>query len=251
MPAAVCVTSPACLIHGAGGKLAAGASLAAPSPLASNLPLPQSGCHVGSPLPPAFPSRPRLSGRAGAEHRGADPTVGHPGGAAARGPGSCLPRSRQRATVLTELLLTRQAFVRADQRCLSGVLNRIKSCNQTHTQARRSAQLSSPRRQGCCEVARLSRILPPETWGSGVPPPIPTTCMKLLALLVCNLLAWRVGETGLDAPEKLSALAPGGNRERGWGMAGGVCCWQQVWGGGVHPEHHPLGPGQACRGLSE
>ncbi|XP_035754700.1 C-type lectin domain family 18 member A [Egretta garzetta] len=45
--------------------------------------------------------------------------------------------------------------------------------------------------------------------GVWCPPPIPTTCMKLLALLVCNLLAWRVGEMGSDAPEKLSALAPG------------------------------------------
>ncbi|XP_075016998.1 C-type lectin domain family 18 member A-like [Calonectris borealis] len=33
--------------------------------------------------------------------------------------------------------------------------------------------------------------------------------MKLLVLLVCNLLAWRVGETGSDAPEKFSVLAPG------------------------------------------
>lgn len=32
MPAAVCVTSPACLIHGAGGRLAAGAPLL-PQPL--------------------------------------------------------------------------------------------------------------------------------------------------------------------------------------------------------------------------
>ncbi|XP_042653650.1 C-type lectin domain family 18 member A-like [Tyto alba] len=40
-------------------------------------------------------------------------------------------------------------------------------------------------------------------------PPIPGTCMKLWVLLVCSLLAWRVGETGSDAPEKLPALAPG------------------------------------------
>ncbi|XP_017596294.1 PREDICTED: C-type lectin domain family 18 member C-like [Corvus brachyrhynchos] len=33
--------------------------------------------------------------------------------------------------------------------------------------------------------------------------------MKLLVLLVCNLLVWRVGETRSDAPEKLSPLAPG------------------------------------------
>ncbi|XP_027759840.1 C-type lectin domain family 18 member A-like isoform X2 [Empidonax traillii] len=33
--------------------------------------------------------------------------------------------------------------------------------------------------------------------------------MELLVLLVCNLLAWRVGETRSDAPEKLSPLAPG------------------------------------------
>ncbi|CAM9450402.1 unnamed protein product [Bubo scandiacus] len=33
--------------------------------------------------------------------------------------------------------------------------------------------------------------------------------MKLLVLLVCNLLVWRVGETGSQAPEKLSVLAPG------------------------------------------
>lgn len=41
--------------------------------------------------------------------------------------------------------------------------------------------------------------------------------MKLLVLLVSNLLVFRVGETGSDALEKLSALAPGGNRERAWG----------------------------------
>ncbi|KAM3665273.1 C-type lectin domain family 18 member A-like [Ammospiza nelsoni] len=33
--------------------------------------------------------------------------------------------------------------------------------------------------------------------------------MKLLVLLVCSLLVWRVGETRSDAPEKLSPLAPG------------------------------------------
>ncbi|KAM9626068.1 C-type lectin domain family 18 member A-like [Morphnus guianensis] len=40
-------------------------------------------------------------------------------------------------------------------------------------------------------------------------PPTPGTCMKLLVLLVSNLLAFRVGQTGSDALEKLSALAPG------------------------------------------
>lgn len=39
------------------------------------------------------------------------------------------------ASVLTELLLTRQPFVRADQQCLSEVLNRIKSWKQTHRHA--------------------------------------------------------------------------------------------------------------------
>ncbi|XP_023790709.1 C-type lectin domain family 18 member A-like [Cyanistes caeruleus] len=33
--------------------------------------------------------------------------------------------------------------------------------------------------------------------------------MKLLVLLLCSLLVWRVGETRSDAPEKLSPLAPG------------------------------------------
>ncbi|XP_075621849.1 C-type lectin domain family 18 member A-like isoform X2 [Balearica regulorum gibbericeps] len=33
--------------------------------------------------------------------------------------------------------------------------------------------------------------------------------MRLLVLVVCNLLAWRVGETGSDGPEKLSVPAPG------------------------------------------
>lgn len=147
------------------------------SPMPSNLPVLQSGCHSGPPAPACLPiptpARQWGWGRA----RGANPATGHPSGAAARGPRSCLPCSRQRATVLTELLLTRQAFVRADQRCLSGVLNRIKSCNQTHThthkhtQARRSAQPSLPQCQGCCRVARLSRFLTPEPWGSGPPQP--------------------------------------------------------------------------------
>lgn len=44
--------------------------------------------------------------------------------------------------------------------------------------------------------------------------------MKLLVLLLCSLLVWRVGETRSDAAEKLSPLAPGGNWERGWGAAG-------------------------------
>lgn len=63
------------------------------------------------------------------------------------------------------------------------------------------------------------------------PTPIPTTCMKLLVLLVCNLLAWRVGETGSDAPEKLSALAPGGNWERGLGGGGWVLPAAELGGG--------------------
>lgn len=137
--------------------------------------------------------------------RRADPAAGHPGGAAARGPGTCLPHSLQRATVLTEPLLTRQAFVPAAQRCLSGALNRIKSCNQTHA---RTQEPSWPQSQGCCGAARLSPVLPPEL---GVCSPHPGTYMKLLVLLVCSLPVWRAGETRSDAPGKLSLLAPGGN----------------------------------------
>lgn len=142
--------------------------LAAPAPW-----LPVSHCpKVGAACDPRScclhtptPARQRGWGRA----RRADPAAGHPGGAAARGPGSCLPHSLQRATVLTELLLTRQAFVPAAQRCLSGVLNRIKSCNQTRTHARRSARPSSPQSQRCRGAARLSPALPPELGGL-VPP---------------------------------------------------------------------------------
>lgn len=52
--------------------------------------------------------------------------------------------------------------------------------------------------------------------------------MKLLVLLVCNLLVWRVGETRSDAPEKLSPLAPGGNWERGC-LPGSRAGRQLVW----------------------
>lgn len=116
--------------------------LAAPAPW-----LPVSQCpKVGAGSDPCScclhsPTRAGQRGRGRA--RRADPAAGHPGGAAARGPGSCLPHSLQRATVLTEPLLTRQAFVPAAQRCLSGVLNRIKSCNQTHTRTQeRAAELA-------------------------------------------------------------------------------------------------------------
>lgn len=63
-----------------------------------------------------------------------------------------------------------------------------------------------------------SSLLKPPCGAMGVwSPPTPGTCVKLMELLVWNLLVWRVGEMGSDAPEKLSALAPGGNWERGWG----------------------------------
>lgn len=175
--------------------------------MVSSLPVSQSGCRLRPLL--LLPSRPTLARQRGrGRARRADPAAGHPGGAAARGPGSCLPHSLQRATVLTELLLTRQAFVPAAQRCLSGALNRIKSCSQTHTHAGRSARPSSPQSRGCCGAARLPPVLPPEPGGLL---PHPRTYMKLLVLLVCSLLLWREGETRSDAPEKLSPLAPGGN----------------------------------------
>lgn len=86
---AVCITSPACLIHGAGGKQAAGLGGDAQS----------------------LRCRPRCGSGAGTE---GPPELSPPPG-----------------TVLTELLLTRQPFVQADQQRLSEVLNRIKSWKQT------------------------------------------------------------------------------------------------------------------------
>lgn len=53
--------------------------------------------------------------------------------------------------------------------------------------------------------------------------------MKLLVLLVCSLLVWRVGETRSDAPEKLFPLAPGGNWWRGC-LSGSRAGRQRVWG---------------------
>lgn len=163
-----CVLPPGMFNSWGRKKAGSRGPLAAPAPW-----LPVSHCpKVGAACDPRScclhtptPARQRGWGRA----RRADPAAGHPGGAAARGPGSCLPHSLQRATVLTELLLTRQAFVPAAQRCLSGVLNRIKSCNQTRTHARRSARPSSPQSQRCRGAARLSPVLPPELGGL-VPP---------------------------------------------------------------------------------
>lgn len=88
VPVVVCVTSPACLIHGAGGRLAAGAPLAAPpAPCRPISQCSKVGATWDPLLLPAFPSQPRLSSGAGAEHRGPTPLRDIPAGLQPGAPG--------------------------------------------------------------------------------------------------------------------------------------------------------------------
>lgn len=77
---------PACLIHGAGRRLAAGPPLL-PQPLGFQSPTVPKWVPLATPAPAAFTPRPRLGSGAGAEHGGLTPLRDIPAGLQPGAPG--------------------------------------------------------------------------------------------------------------------------------------------------------------------